>query len=373
MAIGEARVLTGPLPAVRRLAVVFNRGNLMLTVVRRPMAGATPAEPERFGQFIVLATAGVVAYSVALPIIRLYSILADPIDLGLANYAIPAFVCYLPIMIWVVLAAARDEHPRGRRLALAAMAVVIFSVMPVVGVGWVGMLYGTAALALLTFRQPWSLILFALLVVAPAPLTIALGHGEFALYFTVGMLLTSVPLAVGIWLIRTARQLQAARLGLAQQAIARERLRIDGQLRTTVGAALEAITSDGEEARSLAATNPAASARVLSDVAGFSRRTLAEVRRMLTQYREVSLRAELDTAATLLSAAGIRTRLELPPGPMPTTADDRDRTQLQHDIAHLLATSAPISVVITVSRQGDAVRLGLKVEPDPTATEVAVR
>jgi len=67
---------------------------------------------------------------------------------------------------------------------------------------------------------------------------------------------TAVTLAVVVWLVRAARHLEAARTALAQQAVIGERLRIDGELRRTVGAALEAIAVQGERANTLADTDP---------------------------------------------------------------------------------------------------------------------
>src|SRR5207244_1462799 len=91
-------------------------------------------------------------------------------------------------------------------------------------------------------------LLYGVLVAAPAPLTFAFGQPEFALYFTTGILMFPLPLAVGIWSIRGARQLQAALLALAEEAVARERLRIDGELRETLGARLEESATRGGRA-----------------------------------------------------------------------------------------------------------------------------
>ena len=70
------------------------------------------------------------------------------------------------------------------------------------------------------------------------------------------MLIFPVPLAVVILLIRARRQLQDARLALAEQAVVRERLRIDAQVRESVGAGLATITAQGRQAGEMAAQNP---------------------------------------------------------------------------------------------------------------------
>jgi two-component system sensor histidine kinase DesK len=95
--------------------------------------------------------------------------------------------------------------------------------------------------------------------------------------------------------------------------VVRERLRIDGELRQTVGAALEAIALQGERAGSLALRNRSAAEQVLRALVDAARKTLSDARRMVTRYQEPSLRAELETVATLLAAAGIQSRMVLPP------------------------------------------------------------
>jgi len=195
---------------------------------------------------------------------------------------------------------------------------------------------------------------------APTPLTFAFGQPQWALYFTIGMLMFSVPLAVGIWSIRGARQLQAARLALAEEAVARERLRIDRELRETLGAGLEDIVVGGERAAELVTSDPPASAQELRGLVGGARQTLSEAPQMVTRYREVSLRAELETAATLLSAAGIEVQLELPPGEMPDSADERERAALRREIARLLAETARASVVIAVTSRDGRTRLEMR-------------
>lgn len=110
---------------------------------------------------------------------------------------------------------------------MAALAALIIGMIPVAGLDWVGALYVLAALVLTTVRPPWSLLVFAVLLMVPVPVALVTGHPQWASYFTLGVLIAAVPLAVVVWLIRAAQQLQAARSALAQQAVIRERLRID--------------------------------------------------------------------------------------------------------------------------------------------------
>ena len=340
----------------------------MLAIVSRSSAGVSLRDREQSSRFILLATAGVAAFSLGRPLDALNTIAT--LDPGRTVYAVAAMACYLPLQVWLVVSAARDVWGRRQALGLAAMAAVIIGMLPVVGAPWVGVLYMLAALVLVSVRRPLSFLLYGVLVAAPTPLTFAFGQPQWALYFTAGLLTFSMPLAAGIWLIRGVRALQAARLALAEEAVVRERLRIDGELRETVGAGLEKIVVGGEGAVGLVASDPPASGRELRGLVGGARRTLAEARRMVTRYREVSLRAELETAATLLSAAGIDVRLELPPG---ETMDAGERAILRREIARLLGETARASVTIAVTRLDGRARLEVRSGAETRGSAVAVR
>src|SRR5258708_40187865 len=109
-------------------------------MVGRSLAGVSLRDREQSSRFIVLATASVVVYSVALPLLRLYSIATDPSEEGRTVYAVAAMACYLPLQVWLVLSAAHDAPGPGRAWALAAMAAVIDRILPGVRVPWVGSL-----------------------------------------------------------------------------------------------------------------------------------------------------------------------------------------------------------------------------------------
>jgi two-component system, NarL family, sensor histidine kinase DesK len=322
---------------------------------------------------IRLATAGVVAVGACLPLLTLGGVavasraLVDPGDLP---YAVLATVCYLPLQAWLVWTAARDARPRGQGWVLAVVAAVVLGTLPLVGARWVGALASLAALVVIVLPARWSLPLFAGLVVSSPLLASGYGHPELALLFALTPLQVAVSLAVPVWLVRTVRRLQIARLALAKEAVVRERLRIDGELRRTVGAALEAIAATGERASDLAATEPAAANAELRALVDGSRRTLADARRLLTRYQAVPLRAELETAASLLSATGVETHLELPTGDL-GQVDEAVRAALRRDLVRLLGDGAAGGSMVTIARQHGRIRLVLGAgDPDRAATGV---
>ena len=176
-----------------------------------------------------------------------------------------------------------------------------------------------------------------------------------------------------VWLTGATRRLQEARLVLAEQAIARERLRIDGELRRTVGAALDAIVARGEWAIALAARDPAMVECELRLLAERSRGALAEARRTIRGYQQLSLRAELDGAVALLAAAGIQARLVLPGGDLPESVDPAPRAALRAAVARLLHDGAARDCSIVVTRRDGRVQLELRADgAEPAMTPVVV-
>ncbi len=349
----------------------FHHQDLMLGSVRQAVVAVTETELQRSSRFIALATALAVTYSVALPLLHLYGIAAEPIEHGRAVYAAIATACYLPLQVWLVVAATREGRRQGEVWALAAMTIVIIGILPVVGIRWLGNSYVAAALVLVIVRRPWSLLFYAIFVAAMAPITFALGHPEWASYYVLGMFFVAMPLAVVLWFIRTARQLQATQLALAEEAVVRERVRIDGELGRTLGAGLDAVAARGDGAGDLVAVDPEAAAEKLRALVSVARRTLADARQMVRRYRDVSLGAELEAAATLLSAAGIDVQVKLPPSELSALIDERQRAVLRRDVGRLLADAPHASVTITVIRHDGQVKLEVLSGTEHRSIEVA--
>ncbi|KAB2340585.1 sensor histidine kinase [Actinomadura rudentiformis] len=291
-------------------------------------------------RFIQVATAGAVAYSVLLPLLNLHRVATHPSFPGHTEEAAVVTACYLPLQVWIVRSKARGDRTPGQAWGLVVVAALIFGAMPFIGVGWLGALCPLAGLVLIVIRAPWSFLTYAALAAVPAPAAIyAFDQPEWAVYFTLAVLVYGTSLSVPIFLIGAVRQLENARRSLADEAVVRERLRIDGQLRQSVGPALEGLVAKGQR-------------RELATLVEDSRRTLAEVRRMVTRYQEVTLRAELETAATLLSAAGIETNLILPEG-LDGEVPDALRAELRCGLSQLLENqNARHCVIKVIDRDG---------------------
>jgi two-component system, NarL family, sensor histidine kinase DesK len=349
-------------------------GRLPSRIAAWSWAGARLTEGRQSDGLIRLAAAGAVTCSIVLPLLELARIAAGSTPSpGHAVQAMVATACYLPLHVRHVWHATRGRRPAGAHWTLLAMAVVIIGALPVIGTSWLTSLHALGVSALIVLRPPWSLLVVAGVLAAPAPLAIGFGDPQWAAFYAISVVWRGAAVFVLVWLVGATRRLQEARLVLAEQAIAHERLRIDGELRRTVGAALEAIVARGEGAIALAAWNPAMVEDELRVLAERSRRALAEARRMIRGYQRRSLRTELDAAAALLAAAGIQTRLVLPGGDLPETVDAGPRAALRAAVARLLHDGAARDCWIVVTRQDGRVQLELRVDGSGQApTRVAV-
>jgi signal transduction histidine kinase len=240
-------------------------------------------------------------------------------------WQVGALALALPADTLLIVAAIRNVRPRLSGWLLAAVALPVVAVAPLAGYDWMLMLTMPATLALIYFRPPvniaafWLVVGFAAVSVsllsahpaASSPVLSSLDKVQYDALNLMDVTWAGVALAVLVWLTRTVRELDAARRQLAAKAVIIERQRIDDEVASKLGTALEQIVARGELAQALAESTPGRSARELEALTARSRATLAQARALLSGYRDVSAEAELRAAVTLLSAAGIRASLSL--------------------------------------------------------------
>lgn len=321
--------------------------------------GIIVEEPSRLKRAVRLAEAGVAAYLVAGPVRAIGRILLFP-DPGPVVPALVAAALCLVLIVWLVWPAVHGRRPAGARWLLLAMAAIVVAASTG-GLGsTVGEIYGCLGLAILiVVRPPWSWIWFVVAVAAPLPLGAYFGavygfpRSDISLVLFGGL---SIAPFLLIWLVAAVRERDEARAALAAEAVLQERTRIENELRQTIGAELEAIVERGERAGA-PAQEAAAVETQLRELVGASRYALGRARRIVSGYQRMSLRSELDTAASLLRAAGIDTRI-VAPDTLPDGAGAAQlRTRLRAAIAVLLRSADVRSCVITVTAHGDVAEI----------------
>jgi two-component system sensor histidine kinase DesK len=123
------------------------------------------------------------------------------------------------------------------------------------------------------------------------------------------MLLVLPLVSLAMWgffhIVRSHRELSAARAEVARLAAENERSRIARDLHDLLGHSLTTITVKAGLAGRLAERDPARAAREIGEVEGLARSALTDVRAAVSGYREVSLAGELASAREVLRAAGI--------------------------------------------------------------------
>jgi two-component system sensor histidine kinase DesK len=329
-------------------------------------------EVEWVSRVMRIATPGAMAYAAVFPLVQV-GLIAESTALwrggGYADgaWALVATACYLPLHLRHVRYATRGSRAPGGAWTLAVMTVVVVAALPL-GDLWLPTFHVVAVSALLVLRPRWSLVLVAAVVTVQVPLSLVLDSEVQAApsYYAVTVLWRSAAVFAPIWLVGAVRRLEEARRVLADEAVVRERLRIDGELRETLGAALRSIAARGQGATVLVGGAREPLEQELDALVGGARHTLAQARRMVSGYQRASLSAELDTAATLLTAAGIETQVLLPSEGVPDTADAALRSALRADIARLLRDDATGRCVITVTHQAGRVQVDVRSSSPPS-------
>jgi hypothetical protein len=342
------------------------------SVDARPVLVASPADSTRPALLSRLTPAGIVAYCMIFPVISVGVLASSGPGLTRAAWAVAGTAIISPLYLRHVLCFIRGAQPPAAGWSLAAMAVVTVGAVPLAGGWWLAMSFALAVCLLIALPWRWSLPAVALVVLAQVPLALAFPAPAFPdaasepAYFALDVLWRAAAVFVPAWLVRAVRQLEAARRELAEDAVSRERLRVDAQLRATLGAALGSIVAHGERAAALAPGGPDAAGPELAALIETSRGALAQTRQLLRGLHQPSLRAELETAASLLNAAGIRTRLELPADP-PGDVSPALRSQLRSVTARLLRDESARTCVLALAAPGGHARLDVMVDDEHLA------
>ncbi|HEY2790992.1 MAG TPA: hypothetical protein VGJ28_01470, partial [Micromonosporaceae bacterium] len=298
---------------------------------------------------------GALGYAVVTPILQV-ALLAESTDGGAtrAIWALVGTVAFLPLYCWHVLYAADGRRPPWGVATLAAMAAIIIGILPLAGPSWLPMFAALVVSCVIVLPLRLALPISAVTIALQSPLAVALHSTEPAppTYYVLTVAWRSAATFVPIWLVGAISQLNAVRARLAHDAVVRERLAIDAELRSTVGAALASIAERGEKAAALLREDPAAVPHSLRQLVDGARAAGADARALIGRYHRGSVRAELDTAAALLAAAGIRIEMDLP-ADLPSEGDAAFRAELHSATTRLLRRDSHGPFVLTVRRDGD--------------------
>lgn len=262
----------------------------------------------------------------------------------------------------VMVTSASAEHwPPWRRLAtLLAEAAITYLPLIVLGTYWAdmaGFLAGSALL-LLSGWIAWSL--FTAVIVSMIPVAAAVHVGVYG-----GAYLTLSTLVLGLVVFGLARlslaitYVYSTRGELAQLAVIRERMRFARDLHDLLGYSLSAITLKAEVTKRLVASNPARARDELAEVLDIARQALADVRTVASGYRNISLAKEASSVASLLTTAGINSRIDISGGALDEAVDTVLATVLRETVTNMLRHSTARNCVIEAVVAADTIRLSV--------------
>lgn len=172
------------------------------------------------------------------------------------------------------------------------------------------------------------------------------------------------------WMARSVLELRAARIELAQLAVAEERLRFARDLHDLLGLSLSAITLKSELVCRVAAHCPERARAELTEIIDIARLALADVRRVACGYQSLSLQQELHTAESLLSAAAVDVRLSVRHGELSCPVGTLLATVLREGVTNVLRHSKAELCEITLHERDGMVCLeivndGVTQQPSP--------
>ncbi|HVC40997.1 MAG TPA: histidine kinase [Candidatus Saccharimonadales bacterium] len=266
-----------------------------------------------------------------------------PARATIAWICLAGFAALYLFTMWTCLSLVPRVATGVRLLPLAALFVTGITLTLVFRGQWTGLLVycGVAAGWTLRWRflVPVLLALGAFMVVSGVILGYSWADLGFITFLTVALGFTMLAFRR---LIATVIELRTARAEVARLAIADERLRISRDVHDILGHSLSVIALKSQVARRLMHSDPDAAAEAMGDVESVARDSLAEVRAMVTGYRQRSLADELQGARDVLDAAGIAFAVTrdstVPPAPVDSllawTVREGVTNVLRHSRAH---------------------------------------
>ncbi|MFJ8966283.1 sensor histidine kinase [Lentzea sp. NPDC102401] len=247
---------------------------------------------------------------------------------------------------------------RGAYLALGLMALLVFVPVPLFPNAWGGMpgFLAGSALLVLPGRVRW----FAFAAVALANPATKAGYGvpTGVLAYYVASSLTAGLVVYGLSRLPSlVARLETARSELAGLAVAQARLGFARDLQDLVGFSLATITLKAGVARGMIGEHTIRATHEVARIIGISREALTDVRAVASSYRELSLSDEIESARSVLAAAGVVTTVETGHPELSPPARTALATVLREAVSNLLRHGGATRCSITIGGAGRTVSI----------------
>ncbi|MFJ8670862.1 sensor histidine kinase [Streptomyces sp. NPDC093589] len=220
----------------------------------------------------------------------------------------------------------RTQTRAGLYSALAVMLVMSTVLAWFLGPNWLVLFIFTSVASGVVL--PWEEARWTIPVATVLLLAVGMRFPEIRGYYLFAYGLPAMGSGytmVGVqYLIRTTKELRAAREEVARLAANEERLRMARDLHDLLGHSLSLITLKSELAGRMLPGTPEAAAQQVADIERVSRQALVDVREAVTGYRRATLAVELAGARAALRTAGITATVDpaLESGPRGLPSDE---------------------------------------------------
>jgi two-component system, NarL family, sensor histidine kinase DesK len=226
--------------------------------------------------------------------------------------AVVGFVVLAGFLACYFLAVARGRQWGRRRpwILNGVMFALFLAELPFAhAAAFVMCLYITALIVGLLGAGAAPIVLLLALAALLVPAAIPAWHDTIASDFDdvtpIAIPVVALVTFAVLQVVEGNRALAEARAELARLTAENERSRIARDLHDLLGHSLTTITVKAGLARRLGGSNPERAFEEVAQVEALARRSLADVRAAVADYREVTLAGELATGREVLRAAGI--------------------------------------------------------------------
>jgi signal transduction histidine kinase len=258
---------------------------------------------------------------------------------------------------------------RKAYLALGAQALLVFAPVPFFPLAWGGMAGFLAGSALLVLpgRVRWYVFVGVALANAATKADYGIAMGVLA-YYVVASLVAGLVVYGLSRLPSLVKQLETARSELADLAVSQERLRFARDLQDLLGFSLSAITLKVELTRKMIGEHTERALREVAEILGIAREALTDVRAVASSYRELSLADEIDSARSVLTAAGVEATIEADCTELSPRSRTTLATVLREGVTNLLRHSEATRCSITIHGTGPMVSIDIVNDGAPAET-----
>ncbi|MCB9519066.1 MAG: histidine kinase [Gemmatimonadales bacterium] len=251
---------------------------------------------------------------------------------------------------------APAPHRRGTGLAiLAGMAILSALVCWAVGQSGTATFVYVAVTAVMSLPVRVAFAVTVGLALLHEVLVRAVTGWEEQPSLTFSLLTAALAMFGVRMLMDRNQQLLNAREELADLAVAEERNRFSRDLHDILGHTLTVVTVKAELAGRLLDVDPERARAELADVERLSRDALADVRRAVGGYRELSLAAELVRAREALRSAGIADDLPTTVDEVPAELRELFAWTIREGVTNVVRHSRATRCTVRLGRAGVAV------------------